>query len=275
MQTDSTGMVDEIIASLGAIRGHIDDAGVIGFGWAELFDKNGRRKQLVPFKNLITDTGDLYNAQRSYPLAGTAKTLTAITTGTTAVATCSTPHHFSVGDVVTIAGVTPAGYNGSWVVTAVGGGAGEDAATTFSFYVGTALGAGTAFGTATGAATGKAGLMRLGTGTTAPAKNGAGAAIVTYAGTGVTASKGFDAGYPQLQDLGAGLGKYTVYKTTWAAGEATVNGLAEIALCVDNLQADVAGTAAFTLARALLSPVVNKGASDTLAMTWNVKFLGA
>jgi len=274
MHIDSAGMVDEVIASLGAIRGSVDDAGLTGFGWAELRGPDGELKLLVPFKNLITDTGDLYNAERSYPLAGSAKTLTAITTGTTAVATCSAAHHFGVGDVVTIAGVTPAGYNGAWVVTAVGGGSGEDGATTFSFYVGTALGAGSAFGTATGPAIGKANRMRVGTGSTAPAKNGAGAAIVTYV-SAITASKPFDATYPQLQDLGAGLGKYTVYKTTWNAGEATQNGLNEIALCIDNLAGDIAGTAAFTLSRALLSPVVNKGASDTLAVTWNHKFLGA
>jgi hypothetical protein len=274
MRTDSSGLVDEVLTTLGVDRGRVDSAGLVGFGWAEVRGPDGELKQLVPFKNLITDTGDAYNAERSYPLAGSAKTLTAITTGTTAVATTSAAHHFGIGDAVTIAGVTPAAYNGSWVVTAVGGTAGEDAATTFSFYVGTALGAGTAFGTATGPAIGKASVMRLGTGTTAAAKNGAGAAIVTYV-SAITATKGFDATFPQFVNLGAGLGTYTQYKTSWAAGQATQNGLAEVVLGIDNNVSDVAGTAAQTVSRALLSPTVNKGASDTLAITWNHKYLGS
>ena len=267
-------LTDELIVEFLANRGFLDDAGLTGFGWAELRGPDGALKQFVPFKNLISDVGDQYYAQRAAPIAGSAKTLTAITTGTTAVATCSAAHHFGVGDVVTIAGVTPSGYNGAWVVTAVGGTAGEDAATTFSFYVGTALGAGSAFGTATGPAVGRANLMRLGTGSTAPAKNGGGAAIGTYAGTGVSASKVFDATYPQLSNLGAGLGDYTVYKTSWAAGQVTVNGLNEVVIGVDNNVSDGAGTAAQTISRALLSPVVNKGVNDTLAVTWNHKFLG-
>lgn len=274
MTVDVSLVTDSLTSASGFLRGAADDAGCTGFGWAEVFSEDGELKQFVPFKNLITDTGDTYNVDRTYPLAGTAKTLTAITNATSAVATCSAAHHLGVGDVVTIAGVTPAGYNGSWVVTAVGGGSGEDGATTFTFYVGTALGAGSAFGTATGPAIGKANRMRLGTGATAVAKNGAGSAIVTYVGS-ITATKAFDATYPQLSDLGAGLGKYLVYKTTWNAGEATQNGLAEVVIAIDNLAGDIAGTAAFTISRALLSPTVNKGASDTLAITWNHKQLGA
>ena len=275
LQTDRMEMTDLMLQAAGYAREHSDGAGLTGFGWAELRGPDGELKQFVPFTNLITDTGDLYYADRSYPLAGSAKTLTAITTGTTAVGTANAAHHFGVGDAVTIAGVTPAGYNGSWVVTAVGGTTGEDAATTFSFYVGTALGAGSAFGTATGPAFGKASCMRLGTGSTAVAKNGSGSAIVTYAGTGITATKAFDATFPQNNNLGAGLGVYTVYKTSWSAGQVTVNGLNEVVIAVDNNLNDGAGTAAQTISRALLSPAVNKGASDTLAVTWNHKFLGA
>lgn len=115
--------------------------------------------------------------------------------------------------------------------------------------------------------------MKLGTGTTAVAKSGAGAAIVTYAGTGITASKAIDATWPQstLNVPGCQI----QWRTSWAAGECTVNALAEVVLSNQTSLADNAGTAADTIARALLSPVINKGASDTLAITWNHVLLGA
>lgn len=114
--------------------------------------------------------------------------------------------------------------------------------------------------------------MRLGTGNTAPAKNGAGAAIVTY----VTASnKALDGTYPQNSDLGAGLGWRDTYRTTWNPGEATANGIEEVVITNENPLTDVAGTAANTISRALLAPVVNKGAGDTLEVTWHHDFLGA
>lgn len=114
--------------------------------------------------------------------------------------------------------------------------------------------------------------MRLGTGTTAVAKNGAGAAIVTY----VTASQqAFDGGFPTAATKGAGLGWRTQWKTTYAAGTATTNGIAEAVITNETALTNVAGTAANTLARALLSPTVNKGANDTLAITWNWDVLGA
>jgi hypothetical protein len=39
-----------------------DGLGLVGYGVAELRDGDGRIKQLVPFRNLITDAGDLYIA---------------------------------------------------------------------------------------------------------------------------------------------------------------------------------------------------------------------
>jgi hypothetical protein len=267
MATDSARLVDNFVASLAASRAHEDEVGIRGFGWAELFDHRGQLKQFVPFRNLITDVGDQYYAQRSYPImAAPSATITAVTNVASPVFT-ATAHGCSVGDKVTISGATPAGYNGSWVVTAV-------TANSFTVYVGTALGAGSAFNWSFArpnvpVASG----MKLGTGATAVAKSGAGAALVTY-GTGVTANKAFDATYPQLSNLGAGLGDYTVYKTTWNAGEATVTGLNEVVIVNENVFADATTAAANTISRALLSPVVNKGASDTLAITWNHKFLG-
>jgi hypothetical protein len=114
--------------------------------------------------------------------------------------------------------------------------------------------------------------MRLGTGATAASKAGAGAAIVTY----TTASHlAVDASFPTLTNLGTGVGWRIQYKTTWGAGVATASGLAEAVITNETPLTNVAGSAANTVSRALLSPTVNKGASDTLALTWNHDFLGA
>jgi hypothetical protein len=112
--------------------------------------------------------------------------------------------------------------------------------------------------------------MKLGTGATAAAKNGAGAALVTY----LTASNvAFDATYPQTSNLGAGLGVTAVYKTTWAAGVATNSAITECAIVND--QATNATTSAANSISRIVFTAVNKGASDTLAITWSHKFLGA
>lgn len=221
-------------------------------------------KQVVPFENLITQTGDQFYGDRAAQILGSPLTLTALTNATTSVATTSAAHGLTVGDSVLIAGVTPAGYNGRWGITAVG------SATTFSIYVGTALGAGTVFGTATGLSMAAVTGMRLGTGVTAVAKTGAGAAIVTT----VSGSQHvLDGGFPTSALSGAS--RRITYKVTWAAGEGTSSGLAEVVITNETPLSNVAGTAANTIARALLSPTVNKGASDTLAVTWNTDHLGA
>jgi hypothetical protein len=106
--------------------------------------------------------------------------------------------------------------------------------------------------------------MRLGTGSTAPAKTGAGAAIVTYA-TGSHVA--IDGTYPQSSLNGAA--RRITWRSTWAAGVATVNGIAEAVITNETPLTNVAGTAANTISRALVSPVVNKGASDTLEITWH------
>lgn len=113
--------------------------------------------------------------------------------------------------------------------------------------------------------------MKLGTGVTAAAKNGAGAALVTYlAGTNVA----FDATYPQTANLGAGLGVNAVYKTTFVAGVGTNAALAEVVI-VNDAGTNATSTSGNTASRALFGSTINKGASDTLAVTWNHKFLGA
>jgi hypothetical protein len=243
-----------------------DKSGIIGEVRWELTDENGNVKSQGVTKNKVTDTGDQFYGARAINAQGSPLTLTAIATGTTAVCTTSAAHGLGVGDVVTIAGVTPAGYNGKWAITAVG------SATTFSIYVGTALGAGSAFGTATGELMGPAVGMKLGTGSTAVAKSGAGAALVTYLSN---SHQAFDATYPsQVETPGAGCA--ITYKVTYAAGKATspATAITEVVLFLDFL-ADATSTAANTIGRALLAGIGSKQTTDTLTITWTVTGLGA
>ena len=113
--------------------------------------------------------------------------------------------------------------------------------------------------------------MKLGTGTTAVAKAGAGAALVTYT-AGQNANKPFDATFPQTVNLGAGLGVNGQYKSTWAAGQFTNAAIAE-AVIVNDAGTDATSTAANTAHRIVFT-AINKTASDTLVITWNAKFLG-
>lgn len=115
--------------------------------------------------------------------------------------------------------------------------------------------------------------MKLGTGTTAVAKSGAGAAIVTYVAS-LTASKAIDATWPQATlDVP---GCQIQWKTTWNPGEATSGtNWGEVVITNETSLADDAGTAANTISRALLSPTIPKASGDTLAITWNHIALGA
>ena len=111
--------------------------------------------------------------------------------------------------------------------------------------------------------------MKLGTGTTAAAKAGAGGALVTY----ITGSNNlFDASFPATQNLGAGLGVNGQYKTTWAAGDVTNSAITE-AVIVNDAGTDATTTAANTSHRVVFT-AINKTASDSLVITWNAKFLG-
>jgi hypothetical protein len=113
--------------------------------------------------------------------------------------------------------------------------------------------------------------MKLGTGTTAVAKSGAGGALVTYK----TASNvAFDASYAQTANLGAGLGVTSIFKTTWGAGIATDAALAEVVI-VNDQATNATSSAANTYSRSVFGSTINKGASDTLAVTWAWKSLGA
>lgn len=113
--------------------------------------------------------------------------------------------------------------------------------------------------------------MKVGTGTTAAAKNGAGAALVTYT-TAIIANRIFDTTHPQVVNLGAGAGVNAVYKCSWAAGQATSTGLTEVVL-VNDAATDATSTAANTVSRAVFASTP-KGALDTMTITWNHLQLG-
>lgn len=111
--------------------------------------------------------------------------------------------------------------------------------------------------------------MRLGTGGTAPAKTGAGAALVSYLSG---SNKAFDATFPQEA---AGV---ATYKRTYAAGEATTaSPITEVVINTDTIANDNATTAtvANTVSRAAIVGVGAKGASDILTITWTHTILGA
>lgn len=106
--------------------------------------------------------------------------------------------------------------------------------------------------------------MQLGTGTATAAKTGAGAAIGTY----VTGSaQAFDSTYPQSQIPGTV--RRIIYRVTWAAGTATATSISEVAIINQSVATNSGAPASNTIARAALSPAINKGASDSLTITWN------
>lgn len=108
--------------------------------------------------------------------------------------------------------------------------------------------------------------MKLGTGSTAVAKTGAGAALVTYL---TNSHQAFDGGFPSEA------GGVASYKVTYAAGKAdSASPITEVVIFTDAL-ADATSTAANTISRALLAGIGSKGASDTLTVTWTHTVLGA
>jgi hypothetical protein len=119
-----------------------------------------------------------------------------------------------------------------------------------------------------GGAVARATGMQLGTGTTAPAKTGAGAAIVTLVAASLVAI-----GTPTSALSGSS--RRITYSTTWAAGTATANAIAEVALVNQSTGTQTVAPESATLARALLSPTVNKAAGDSLTIAWQHDLLGA
>lgn len=111
--------------------------------------------------------------------------------------------------------------------------------------------------------------MQLGTGTTAAAKTGAGAAIVTLVAASLVALSATPTSALN------GSSRRITYAASWAAGVATANSISEVALVNQATGTQTAAPASATIARGLLAPLVNKGASDVLNVSWTHDLLGA
>lgn len=112
--------------------------------------------------------------------------------------------------------------------------------------------------------------MKLGTGTTAVAKTGAGAALVTYL---ADSHQGLDTGFPSSSLNGSS--RRITWQAIWAAGKATTASNITEVVIVNDLLADATSAAADTIARALLSNPAPKAAGDELTVTWHHDLLGA
>lgn len=111
--------------------------------------------------------------------------------------------------------------------------------------------------------------MKLGTASTAAAKNGAGSFIAV--GDYVSGSaQALDDSTPKA----GATDDIAQFRRLWAAGEGTDNTINRVAI-VDNTtgagEADATGTYAISVFAAQIA----KGAEDTLTVTWNVTYLGA
>lgn len=128
-----------------------------------------------------------------------------------------------------------------------------------------AVGIGPSAPTAPSAATG----MKLGsTSSTSPSKAGTGAALQTYLSS---TNRTFDTG-ATTTNLGTTLGWIVTVGCTWPTGS-TITGIVE-AVIVNDAATNATSTAANTYARTTGSSVT-KGTTDTFAITWNWKQLGA
>ena len=111
--------------------------------------------------------------------------------------------------------------------------------------------------------------IKLGTATTTPSKSGAG----SYIGTGDYVSgsaKALDDSTPK-QGASANI---VQFRRLWAAAEGTSNDINRVAI-TDNTTDAGEADATHTFAIAKFASAINKGADDTLTVTWNVTFLGA
>jgi hypothetical protein len=104
--------------------------------------------------------------------------------------------------------------------------------------------------------------IKLGTGSTAPAKNTAGHVLTTY-----LANSNQAIGTPTSAKPAAV--RVITYTATFAAGKATsASAITEAALVNDTIATDATSAAGATISRVLLTGIGSKGASDTLAITW-------
>lgn len=102
-------------------------------------------------------------------------------------------------------------------------------------------------------------------------------AVNKAAGTGITLGtylfgQAFDATYPLVAAIGQNLGSQITYKASFAAGNGT--GSVAEATIVNGTVTTSSLAASAVLSRTVFA-VITKGASDTLAVTWNHKFLGS
>lgn len=108
--------------------------------------------------------------------------------------------------------------------------------------------------------------MQLGTGTTAAAKSGAGAAMVTYITSSAVA---IDGTYPQSDN-----GGLITWRTTWGAGIATNAAITEAVIINQSVATNSGAAAAAVISRTVFS-AKDKQAADTLVITWTHNLLGA
>lgn len=118
--------------------------------------------------------------------------------------------------------------------------------------------------------------MKLGSGSTAVSKAGAGAILTTYItgsnrqfdGVGVTGGP-----FPKINNLGSGNGVQVQYQTSWPAG-VVINGAVSEVVLVTTATTDATDVASQVLARALIGPY-NKDANTELDVLWQHLVLGA
>ena len=121
----------------------------------------------------------------------------------------------------------------------------------------------------TGAIAGPTG-MKLGIGSTTPAKSGAGAALATYLSD---SHQAIDSGYPASSVSGAA--RRITYQVTWPAGKATTASAITEAVIVNDTLTNATSAEANTISRIILSGVGSKAASVELVVTWTHDLLGA
>jgi hypothetical protein len=111
--------------------------------------------------------------------------------------------------------------------------------------------------------------MKLGTATTAASKSGAGSYIATADYVSGSA-KALDDGTPKA----GATNDIVQFRRLWAAGEGTSSNINRVAITDNTTDAGEADET-HTFAISVFSSAINKGADDTLTVTWNVTFLGA
>jgi hypothetical protein len=114
--------------------------------------------------------------------------------------------------------------------------------------------------------------MKLGTATTAVHKSTAGGANIANGGYISGSNNTFDSVATAV--VSGDTGWKITYITTWAAGDATNSSIQEAAIVTDQATDNTSTGVSVCIAR-VLTGTINKGASDTLVITWVHTFLGA